>query len=352
MFSIRFRSQLMPVLVASLLAACAGEQPARPERGLTPGGGRPVAVLAVPVQARPYTDEFTALGTARANESVEITSRTASIVTHIRFEEGQEVEAGQLLIELDRRELEADLAMAEASLRKVASQFERGKALAKTRIISEAELEGLEAELMIAEAEVRAARARLQDAYIRAPFAGTVGLRRVSVGDLVGPDTLITTLDDLRILKLEFTVPEVFIGTLRAGMPIEAHSTVYPQRSFKGEVRTIDSRVDPATRSVAVVAALPNPERLIRPGMFLTVDLQRRRDEVLLVPEQALVPRQGRQYVYVVEDGKAIEREVELGIRAPGLAEVRQGLRSGELVITEGTQKVRPGTPVRIAATG
>lgn len=333
-----------------MLGACGrGEAPAG--RG-GPGGGAPVSVIAVPVEARPFTDEFTALGTARSNESIEVTSRISSVVTRIAFVEGQQVEAGELLVELDNRELAATLAMAEAELRKVASQFERRRKLAETRVISADELEELEAEVLIAEAEVRAARARLQDSYIRAPFAGTVGLRRVSVGDLVGPETLITTLDDLQTLKMEFTVPEAFIGTVEEGMLIEAASSVYPERRFDGTVRTIDPRIDPVTRSVAVVAELPNPERLIRPGMFLTVQLQRQRDDVLLVPEQALVPRQGRQYVFVIEDGKAVEKEVELGIRAPGLAEVREGLRSGEVVITEGTQKVRSGAAVRIASSG
>jgi membrane fusion protein (multidrug efflux system) len=215
-------------------------------------------------------------------------------------------------------------------------------------VISELELEELEAEVLIAEAESRAARARLDNAFIRAPFAGIVGLRRVSVGDLVGPETVITSLDDTSMIKLEFTVPEIFLATVSEGTRITARSEVYPAQSFDGEVGIVDSRVDQATRSVTVIAELPNPEGLIKPGMFLTVDLQREREGVLLVPEQALAPRQGRQYLFTVEDGTAVEREVRLGARAPGLAEVRTGLAPGTLVITEGTQKVRDGAPVQI----
>ncbi len=341
------------LLSGIVLAACDQSGDMGPAGGMGGRmGGAPVAVVAVPVEARPFTDEFTALGTARSNESIEVTSRISSVVTRIAFEEGQEVAAGELLVELDNRELSATLAKAEAELKKVSSQFDRREALAATRVISEDELEELAADVAIAEAEVRAAHARVKDSYIRAPFAGTVGLRRISLGDLVGPDTLITTLDDMATLKLEFTVPEAFIGTLSEDMPIEAASSIYPERTFAGMVRTIDPRVDPATRSVSVVAEMPNRDRLVRPGMFLTVKLQRQRDDVLLVPEQALVPRQGRQYVFVIEDGKAVEKEVELGIRAPGLAEIRQGLISGEVVITEGTQKVRSGAPVQIATSG
>ncbi len=309
-------------------------------------------MVATEVAARPYRDEFTALGTARANEAIEVTSRVSSVVTRIGFAEGEEVPAGRVLIELDNRDLEASLAVAKATLQKVRSQFTRREALGATRVISEAELEELAAEVQVAEAEVRGAEARLRDSYIRAPFAGTVGLRQVSLGDLVGPDTVITTLDDLATLKLEFTVPEALLDTLALGMDIEASSAVYPEREFAGSVSTIDSRVDPATRSVTVLASLPNPDRLLRPGMFLTVQLQRERQDVLLIPEQALVPRQGRQYVFVVEDGRAVEREVELGVRAPGLAEIRRGIESGDVVITEGTQKVRTGAQVQLSASG
>lgn len=313
------------------------------------GPGRPVTVMATRVEPRSFTDQFTGLGTARANESVEVTSRISSVVERIGFEEGQLVKAGQLLLELDHDELEADVAMAEARLQKARSQFERRRGLAATRVISELELEELEAEVLIAEAELRAASARLNKAYIRAPFGGVVGLRLVSIGDLVGPETVITSLDDMATIKLAFTVPETFLATVREGTAIEARSEVYPDKVFLGQVSLVDPRVDQATRSVTIIAELPNEDRLIRPGMFLTVDLQRERDGVLLVPEQALAPRQGRQYLFAVEDGTAVEKEVQLGARAPGLAEVKAGLAPGTLVITEGTQKVRDGAPVEVA---
>ncbi len=340
------------LLASLLLTACGGNPPPR-------GGGRmggPVPVIAVSVEARPFTDEFTALGTARSNESIQVVPRISSVVTRIAFEEGQEVEAGDLLVELDNRELRAKLEMANAALRKVRSQYQRRKSLATTQVISEAELEELEADVLAAEADVRSAEARLHDSYIHAPFAGTVGLRRVSVGSLVGPDTVITTLDDMATMKLDFTVPEAFLDTLKLGMTIHAASEVYPERLFSGTVISIDTRVDPDTRSIAAIARLPNPEHLIRPGMFLTVKLQRSRQSVLLVPEEALVPEQGRQYVFVVEDDRAVRKTVKLGVRAPGLAEIVEGISPGDRVITEGTQKVHDGSPVRLlpaeAATG
>jgi membrane fusion protein (multidrug efflux system) len=197
-------------------------------------------------------------------------------------------------------------------------------------------------------ASVQAARARLDNAFIRAPFGGTVGLRRVSVGDLVGPDTTITTLDDTRNIRLEFSIPEGFLSELRLGMEIAAASVVYPGREFRGTVTSIDSRVDPVSRAVTVIATIPNPERLLKPGMFLTVGLERARRSVLMVPEEALSPRQGRQYVYLVRDGRAVEQEVEVGSRSPGLAEIRSGVAAGDTIVVEGIQRLRDGLPVRV----
>lgn len=337
----------MVAVLTATITACDRSKPP------TPGGmygGGPVAVIATEVATQNYVDRFTALGTARANESIEVTSRISSIVTGIHFTEGQRVAAGDLLVELDSAEIRADLTRAEASLKQKRSQFSRSRTLGETRVVSDAELEELEAGVLMAEADVRGARARLDNSYIRAPFPGTVGLRHVSLGDLVGPDTLITTLDDTRLIKLEFTIPETFLSSLESGMPIEAHSNVYPDRDFVGRVGTIDSRIDPVTRSLTVIAELPNEDDAIRPGMFLTVAVEKERENVLLIPEEALVPRQGRQFVFVIEDGKAVERQVELGARAPGLAEVRSGLAVGDTIITEGTQKVRNGAAVEIVS--
>jgi membrane fusion protein (multidrug efflux system) len=339
------RAAILTATLTGILTACGGKPPQPP--GMMFGGG-PVAVIVTEIEARNYIDRFTALGTARANESIDVTSRISSVITAIRFEEGQRVTAGDMLVELDNAEIRAQLTMAEASLKQKRSQFKRSQTLGETRVVSDAELEELEAGVLMAEAEVRGAQARLNNSYIKAPFDGTIGLRQVSLGDLVGPETLITTLDDTDTIKLEFTIPETFLSSLEIGMRIEAQSSIYRDRSFVGAIKSIDSRIDPVTRSLTVIAGLPNDDGLMRPGMFLTVSVEKERQNVLLIPEQALVPRQGRQFVFVIEDGKAVEKQVELGIRAPGFAEIRSGLTAGETIITEGTQKVRNGVIVEI----
>ncbi|MBM4220320.1 MAG: efflux RND transporter periplasmic adaptor subunit [Gammaproteobacteria bacterium] len=345
------RLRLIPPLLLGLLAACgAGPDQAAGGRGGGQGfgAGAPVTVVAQRLQPQAFVDSYTALGTAQANESIEITVRSSSIVTRIDFREGQRVNAGQVLVELDTRQEAASLSLAEAQLKQAESQYRRSQALAATQVVSAADLDQLEANLAVARAQLRGAQARLDTLSVRAPFAGVVGLRKISLGDLVSPDTVITTLDDVSSIKLGFSIPEAFMDTVRTGMPISAVTTVYPGRPFAGEVTSIDSRVDPVTRSVAVIATLPNAGGALKPGMFMTVNLEKRREAVLLIAEESLVPREGRQYVFVIEDGKAAEREVLLGGRTPGFAEIRSGLEAGALVVTEGTQRLHDGTPVSV----
>ncbi len=337
------------LLTTLMLAACGSNDGSKPAGGrFGPSGA--AKVIATQVRTDSFVDRFTALGTAKANESVDMVSKISNIVTRVAFEDGQQVDEGDLLVELDSKESRAEIAVAEASLQKVRGKYARSKSLGKTRVVSEAELEELAAEVQMAEAQLRSARVRLENNYIRAPFSGTVGLRRISPGDLVGPTTVIATLDDTSTIRLEFAIPEILLANLTVGEQVSARSVVFNQRVFTGAISSIDSRVDPVTRSVNVIARIANDDSALKPGMFLTVDIEKHRDSVLLIPEGALVPRQGRQYVYMVEDGKAVERMVTIGSRAPGFAEVRSGLKAGDTIIVEGTMRVRNGVPVSIIA--
>jgi membrane fusion protein (multidrug efflux system) len=216
-----------------------------------------------------------------------------------------------------------------------------------TEALSKAQFDQLEATLKANGARLEAARARLGDTVIRAPFNGRVGLRRVSVGTLISPGDVITTLDDTSVIKLDFSVPENFLATLREGLAVRATAPAFPGRAFAGKVASIDSRVDMNTRSVTVRALLANEDGALRPGMFLNVSLANDERESLVIPEEALTPEAERQFVFVVRDGKAERREVRIGGRRPGSVEVLAGLAAGEQVIVEGTQKVRDGVPVR-----
>jgi membrane fusion protein (multidrug efflux system) len=328
---------------ASLVSGCGGKAP---DRGAGPGAGagpESVAVLTAAVVEKPVAVEVEALGTARANEAVEITSKTGNMVVAVRFEEGQLVRRGQLLIELDSAQARADVAAAQAALAESRSAYARSKDLFTQQALSQAQLETIEATLLANEARVAAAQARLADTQIRAPFDGRVGLRRVSVGALVSPGTVITTLDDTRTMKVDFDVPEVFLSVLNPGLQVAAKSVAYPDQTFDGEVESVDSRVDPVTRSIKVRARLPNPDGRLRPGMFLTVRVTREPLPGLVVPEQALVPERGKTYVFVLADGRISRREVDIGRRTQGEVELTRGVAAGERVVIEGTQKVRDG---------
>jgi membrane fusion protein (multidrug efflux system) len=303
-------------------------------------------VITAPAAERVLQVGLEAIGTAVANEAVDITSKTTNIITAIRFSDGQAVKVGDVLVELDRGTAEADLAAANAAFEESRSQFNRSRELLASQALSRSQHEQLEATMKSNEARVAAARARLADTYIRAPFAGRVGLRRVSLGALISPGTLITTLDDTSTIKVDFAVPEMQVGALNAGQAVDARTTAYPGHRFTGRVVSVDSRVDPSTRSVIVRATVPNRDGALKPGMFLTVALSQNERPALVIPEEALVPEQARQFVYVVQGPVVAKREVTLGRREPGFVEITAGLAPGDRVVVEGTLKLRDGAAI------
>jgi membrane fusion protein (multidrug efflux system) len=310
---------------------------------------QPPGVIVSSATIEPFPLSAEALGNARANEAVEIRPQITAAVVEILFDEGQRVERGTVLVRLESSEPLADLAAARAALIDSESQFRRAGELFRTRVVSESQLEQLEAKRDADQAAVNAAQARLDHTVIRAPFAGQLGLRRVSLGSIVSPTTVITTLDDTSLIKLDFDVPEVFLARLERGLAVTARSAAWPDLLFSGEVISIDTRVDPISRTVTVRALLPNSEGQLRPGMFLTVTVLKEDVTALMVPEQAIVPERSNQYVYVVGADNVVERrEVRSGRRRPGEVEILDGLEPGTRVITEGTQKVRPGQQVEI----
>lgn len=309
----------------------------------------PVAVVMTEAVERMLVDEVEALGTTRAREAVEIAPRIASVITAIRFREGEMVEAGAVLVELDNAEERASLAEAEATVIDSRAQFRRAKELLASKTVSESQVQQLEATMNADEARLRAAQARFEQTLVRAPFTGRVGLRQVSPGSLVSPGTVITTLDDLSSVRLDFTVPESFLGVLQSGLAIRAESVAFEGSAFEGTVATINTRVDPVTRAVTIRADLPNDDGLLKPGMFLTVRLAGQARARVVVPEAALVPEGDRQMVYTVRDGRSWRTEVVVGRRLRGEVEILDGLKAGDSVVIEGTQKVANGGRVTAA---
>jgi membrane fusion protein (multidrug efflux system) len=247
------------------------------------------------VTSEPFTEKLEALGTTKANESVVVTPTVEERVVAILVDDGEFVNKGQVLVKLDDSEAQYLLAEARAALKEQQQQFERMRRLAKTNATSRSQLDEEKGLLDIAEAKVSLLEARLQDYTIRAPFTGILGIRQISTGAVVDTDTVITTLDDTTTIKLDFTVPEAYLGVLKNGMSVSARSLAYLDRSFNGVVTAISSRVDPETRTLTIRAKIPNPDRLLRPGMLLTVDLVKNRSQSLIIPEEAVIQEKDKK---------------------------------------------------------
>lgn len=303
------------------------------------------------VEAVTWQDEIRALGTAQANESVTVTAKVTETVTAVNFTDGDVVAAGDVLVDLSGRAEVAQLEAAQATFVEASKQYERLSGLVKQGTIPRSQLDTQLAVRDAARARADAIRAALADRVITAPFSGVLGFRRVSPGALVTPGTVITTLDDIRAIKLDFPVPEAYFGHIASGQTVLAHSLAFPDQEFSGIVTAIGSRVDPLTRAVTIRAELPNPDARLRPGMLLSVRLLLPERSTLVVPEIAVVQVGTRAFVYQVQEDDTVQQvEVELGARRRGSVEVLSGIEAGTRIVVDGTVKLRPGSRVRFAA--
>ena len=301
-----------------------------------------------------FVDRVEALGTLRANESVELTATVSETVTSVHFEDGQRVEAGRILVEMTNEEEHALIEEELSTVDEAKKQYDRLRPLVQRGAASISLLDQRRREYETAKARLRAIESKLQDRLVIAPFAGIVGLRNISVGTLIEPGDLITTLDDDSIMKLDFTVPSIHLASLKSGLPIVATSPAFTGRRFEGTVASINSRIDPVTRAILVRAILPNTERLLKPGLLMQVELLKNPRDALVVPEEALIPSGRDNHVMVVDrsvrPALAQRRKVTTGGRRPGEVEILDGLESGEFVVVDGTLRARSGQPVTVIA--
>lgn len=296
-----------------------------------------------------FADRVEAIGTAYANESVEITARVTKQVARVLFDDGQTINAGETLVELESTEETAQLAQARANQSDAKIRFDRVADLAKSGTESQSRYDEVRTALDAANARVEEIQARIADLRVRAPFKGVLGLRAVSPGTLVRPGDKITTLDDIERIKLDFSVPETFLSLLSVGLPVETQNAAYPGRVFTGHVVALDSRIDPATRAVRVRAEIENADHAIRPGMLLSLALQANPQKRLALAEQALVPTGSSQFVVVLDaEDKPKRIEVQIGRRVPGLVEIVSGLKASDRVVIDGATLIPPGGVVKI----
>ena len=318
-------------------------------------GGAPQAtpVIVSAAYKDKFVDKVEAIGTLRANETITLASTVTETVTAINFTDGQRVKKNDILVEMTSGEEKALLDQQKALVNESYKQLERTRDLAKSGAASSSVLDERQRQYTSAKAGLAALQSRLEDYIIAAPFDGIVGLRNISAGALLQPGTKITTLDDDSVMKLDFSVPSVFLPTLKPGVEIVAHATGFDDE-FKGEVSAIDSQVDEATRSVVVRAIIPNPEGKLKPGLLMTVVLMKNPRDAVAIPETAIIPEGRKHFVFVVDETKtppvAEKREITIGGRRPGDVEVTDKISEGEKVIVQGTMMAQDGKPVTVSA--
>ncbi len=322
--------------------------------GTAHGQSTEPGVIVQTVTQESIRNRIEALGTLRGNESIHLTSNMTKTVTRLNFEDGERVEKGRVLVEMTSAEEIALLEEARTNAEDAERQWRRLRSLVTQGAASQSMLDEREREYHSTQARYKALEARLEDLRLRAPFDGVVGLRNISVGALVTPGDLITTLVDDQQMKLDFTLPAAHLQAVEPGLEIRARSRALGDEVFEGKVSSIDNQIDPVTRSFMVRAILPNDEGQLKPGLLMTVELYSREREAVMVSEAALMSEGDGHYVFVVNnpdsDPVIEQRGVKIGQRFVGRVEILDGLSPGEQVVTHGLQKVRAGQSVVITA--
>lgn len=347
---------LMVVAVVFRLAFADDEKGGRGPGG--PGGGRGggQAVSQAVATPRQFSDEIRVLGVARGRRSVNITSSTSELITRVLFTDGQRVSAGTPLVQLQATEEDAGIVLARAQVAQAQRQYERFNELGDRGFAPKMMVEQYRTELETARASLSAAQARRGDRTIRAPFAGVLGLSTVTAGTLVNPGGIIATLDDIDVVRVDFPIPERYLGVLRSGQAISATVDAYGDETFGGRIALIDTRVNEQTRSVTARAEIPNPGGRIRPGMAVRVAVTQGQRTAPAVPEAAVQYEGDGAFVYRIaagEKGSTAQRVVvETGAVEGGFVEIISGLNAGDRVVGSGLNRIQPGAPIRVAGTG
>ncbi|GBD01738.1 Efflux pump periplasmic linker BepF [bacterium HR18] len=321
--------------------------PKNAEVTATPATQR-LRVQAVVLQPARVADRLTVTGTVRAGEAVELHSEISGIVEALFFEEGRPVQQGALLVRLNDDELQAQLRQVEARVQLVQEQLQRQEQLLERGGVSQETVDATRSEARVLQAQADLIRAQLAKTEVRAPFSGVIGLRSISVGSYVTPNTPIALLQALDSVKIEFAVPERYAHRVQVGQRIRF--TVEGQtRTFEGRIYAVEPRIDESTRMLRVRAISQNSERLLVPGAFARIELIFQEiDQALLVPAIAVIPEMGQSKVFVYKSGQVAVRYITLGLRLEDSVQVLEGLQPQDTVMITGMQLLQPGMPVEV----
>lgn len=341
------------VLAAALIATPAlTQQRGGGQSGPGAGGPPPSSVFVEPVRQQSFASRVEAIGTLEPNERVDLTLTASDRVTALYFDDGDRVKKGKTLLSLAQREQVALVESAEAELAQAEQELARITPLAEQRAVSAAELDVARRNVNTAAAQLRAVQSRQNDRVLIAPFDGVLGFRRVSVGSLVRPGDVVATLIDDSVMRLEFAVPSTFLRVLRPGLEIKASTDDLPGQVFSGTVDSIDNAIDPVTRSVRVRAMVPNASGILKSGMYMSVNLLAEPRRAPSIPEVALQPRGPETFVWVADMSGPVpvarRVKIEPGLRQDGRVEVVSGLQPDQMIISEGTMRLREGAALKI----
>lgn len=338
-----YRSLAVLVLFA---AACNKAKSAAPGGG--GAGGFPPMPAEVAVAIRDtVVDAVQATGQIEAVQSTDLRPEVTGRITEILVREGQAVAAGAPLFKVDDAELKAQVDQAQAERDVARQSLERTKGLITQNAASQSDLESADANARSKQATYELLNTRLQRTVVRAPFAGLVGRRLVSQGDYVTPQTPLISLQSVNPQQAVFQVPERYAERLRLGQLVTFQVAALPGRNFSGEVVFVDPVVELPGRTILIKARVPNPERRLQAGMFIEARLATGiRPNAVVVPEDALLPLGGAVFVWLVKAGAADRREVTIGVRTAGWAEIVAGVEAGDSVVVGGAERLFPGAKV------
>lgn len=313
-----------------------------------PPGMGPTTVESFVVEPAPLRSSISAVGTILADASAELRAELPGQVLQLHFEDGQRVSKGDPLFTIEATVLEAEVNEARANVEQREAAYKRAQELIADRLVSATEFDTARADYNVGVARLLSSEARLSKAVIRSPFDGTVGLRRINIGDYATTGQVMVDVVRLDPLRVDFSAPETLLAQLQPGLTINVSVGAYPNETFEGVITAISPQIEVTGRSVTIRARLPNKELKLRPGLFAQVSVTLEvKPDALMVPEQAIWPIGQDKTVFVVEDGKAMQKTVTLGQRQDGMVEIVAGLSSGDEVVTAGQMKIFDGADVK-----
>jgi membrane fusion protein (multidrug efflux system) len=316
----------------------------------SPALANPPKVLAYKVTSAPFSETLRLIGNARSNESVILTAQVTDKVTDIHFIEGSVVKKGDPLLSLEQNAEQSALTAAKTQLRDAKREYERVQKLAKNGITSKTMLDNASSAYAAAQSQLTARQTALQNRTIKAPFAGILGKRDISIGTLLNPNDTITTIDDISIIKVDMDISERYIPFITVKQPFTVTTEAYGNKQFQGVIELVENRIDPVARTFRVRGAITNTEGELRPGMLLVANITTAKENIMTIPEAALIPIAKQKYVFVINPTSHAERRlIKTARRFKDRVEVVEGLTENDIIVTEGQLKLTDGQAVNYA---